>query len=52
LYGLVLFVSDSLPSIFLSHKAISSSSFAITGITTVQLRHSHCIPHDAMQHQK
>jgi hypothetical protein len=49
LHGLVLFVPDSLPPIFLSYLAILSSSFAIARITSVPLGCSHCSQHDVMQ---
>ena len=49
LRGLVLFVPDSLPPIFLSEHAVSSSSFAIAGITSVPLWCGHRSQHDARQ---
>jgi hypothetical protein len=49
LRGLVLFIPDSLSPIFLSEHVVSSSSYAITGITSVPLQRSHCSQYDAMQ---
>jgi hypothetical protein len=49
LRGLVLFIPDSLPPILLSEHAVLSSSFAIVGITSVQLECSHCSLHNTIQ---